>query len=225
MQKRYKFEGARNINYLFIAQLILLAVITFVSSRVIINNALADEVNLAEKLSGQILINTENDGELWYVDPTTNKRLYLDSADFAYTLLRSRAISTSAQSINGLPMGLLNVTDTDTDSDGISDRLEKIIGGNVYSVDTDNDGFDDKNEVLSNYNLNGSGKKMLDSTLIDSFRGYFILNVDDSDSVWYISPRDSRRYFIGGPLDFSAVVKQLAIGINLQDLGEIESEE
>lgn len=57
----------------------------------------------------------------------------------------------------------------DSDSDGLSDEEEYILGSNYLQVDSDNDGYDDLSEVLSLYNPIGTNK-LIDNINIDEFK-------------------------------------------------------
>lgn len=49
-------------------------------------------LNLAERLSGRILLQVENHGEAWYIDPISKQRFYLGTANDAFQLLRSKGL-------------------------------------------------------------------------------------------------------------------------------------
>ena len=57
-------------------------------------------MNLAKKLSGRILINVENNGEAWYVNPTNYMRYYLGTPQKAYELFKKIAIKATDKDIN-----------------------------------------------------------------------------------------------------------------------------
>lgn len=48
--------------------------------------------SLADTLSGRILLQVENRGEAWYVDPVTKQRFFLGRAEDAYTLMRAKGL-------------------------------------------------------------------------------------------------------------------------------------
>lgn len=45
---------------------------------------------LANRLAGQILLQVEQHGEAWYIDPETTQRYFLGRAADAYALMRMR---------------------------------------------------------------------------------------------------------------------------------------
>ncbi|HOZ53334.1 MAG TPA: hypothetical protein PK142_01490 [bacterium] len=57
----------------------------------------------------------------------------------------------------------------DSDSDGLSDEEEYVLGSNYLQVDSDNDGYNDLSEVLSLYNPIGVNK-LVDNINIDEFK-------------------------------------------------------
>ncbi|MFZ4648598.1 MAG: thrombospondin type 3 repeat-containing protein [Patescibacteria group bacterium] len=57
----------------------------------------------------------------------------------------------------------------DTDSDGLSDEEEKLIGSNPNKIDTDSDGNADLIEVQNTYNPAGSGR-LASSSMLNNYR-------------------------------------------------------
>ena len=60
---------------------------------------------LAESLSGRILLQVEEHGEAWYVNPTDLKRYYLEDGDAAYTIMRELSEGTMAAWIEEINEG------------------------------------------------------------------------------------------------------------------------
>ena len=61
--------------------------------------------SLAEALSGRILLQVEERGEAWYVNPTDLKRYYLADGDAAYTIMRELSEGTLAEWIEDIASG------------------------------------------------------------------------------------------------------------------------
>jgi uncharacterized protein YkwD len=59
------------------------------------NGAQAAECGLGQKLSGRILIQTQANGEAWYVSPRDLTRVYLGRPDDAFVLMREQALGIS----------------------------------------------------------------------------------------------------------------------------------
>jgi len=57
----------------------------------------------------------------------------------------------------------------DSDSDGLSDEEEYLLGSNYLQVDSDNDGYEDLSEVLNLYNPIGVNK-LIDNINIEEFK-------------------------------------------------------
>ena len=57
----------------------------------------------------------------------------------------------------------------DSDSDGLSDEEEYLLGSNYLQVDSDDDGYEDLSEVLNLYNPMGINK-LIDNINIDEFK-------------------------------------------------------
>lgn len=60
-----------------------------------------------------------------------------------------------------------------------------------------------------------------DVTLTKQLSGKIILQVESHGEAWYINPTDLKKYYLGRPDDAFAVMRQLGLGINLQDLALI----
>ena len=52
----------------------------------------AQTSSLAQRLSGRILLQVEARGEAWYIDPLSQQRFFLGTADDAFSLLRSKGL-------------------------------------------------------------------------------------------------------------------------------------
>lgn len=62
---------------------------------------------LAQSLSGRILLQVEEHGEAWYVNPADLKRYYMRDGDEAYRIMRELSWGTLLSSIAGIPIGLV----------------------------------------------------------------------------------------------------------------------
>lgn len=60
---------------------------------------------LAERLSGRILLQVEEHGEAWYINPSDLKRYYLKDGDEAYRIMRELSLGTLLSSIEGITIG------------------------------------------------------------------------------------------------------------------------
>ena len=62
-------------------------------------------INLAEKLSGRILLAVESHGEAYYVNPVDNKRYYLKDGEAAYNLMREMGLGITNEDLEEIEIG------------------------------------------------------------------------------------------------------------------------
>ncbi|PIR93061.1 hypothetical protein COT99_02935, partial [Candidatus Falkowbacteria bacterium CG10_big_fil_rev_8_21_14_0_10_43_10] len=155
---------------------------------------------LSERVKGRILLQTEANGEAWYVDPNSENKFYMQDGLAAYDIMRALGLGITNKDLETIPIGIQDKIYTlkDTDGDGIPDNLETALGTNPDKADTDSDGFDDKTEILSGYKPNSaSGKYAYNQRLIDRLKGRIALQVESHGEAWYINPSDGKRYYLG----------------------------
>ncbi len=56
--------------------------------------------NLISRVKGYILLQVQEHGEAWYVDPVTQKRLYMKNGSVAYELMRSFGLGVTDDNLN-----------------------------------------------------------------------------------------------------------------------------
>lgn len=61
--------------------------------------------DMAERLAGRILLQVEDNGEAWYVNPSDLKRYYLRDGEAAYQIMRELSLGTEAAWIEGITEG------------------------------------------------------------------------------------------------------------------------
>ncbi|HCC49991.1 MAG TPA: hypothetical protein DEP98_03220, partial [Candidatus Jacksonbacteria bacterium] len=156
---------------------------------------------LAIQVKGKILLQVEANGEAWYVDPVSVNKFYLRNGQAAYDIMRAFGLGITTSDLEKIPIGwqerIYNLKDSD--SDGLADSLEKILGTDSNKKDTDLDGYDDRTEVTSGYRPTGVGKYAYDSKLIERLNGRILLQVQAKGAAWYINPVDRKRYYLGDP--------------------------
>ncbi len=59
----------------------------------------------AQRLSGRILLQVEEHGEAWYINPSDLKRYYLANGDEAYRIMREISLGTLMSAISGIEVG------------------------------------------------------------------------------------------------------------------------
>ena len=82
------------------------------------------------------------------------------------TAVRRAAAATSTPPV---AESAKNASSQDTDSDGLTDKEEALLGTNVSSPDTDNDAYLDKAEFLNNYNPLAPGEKLEAAKLVSTY--------------------------------------------------------
>lgn len=67
----------------------------------------ASNTALANRLKGYILLQTESNGEAWYVNPTDAKRYYMKDGAAAYEMLRQFGLGISNRDLEKIPTGVV----------------------------------------------------------------------------------------------------------------------
>jgi len=183
------------------------------------------DINLTLKVKGYILLQVEENGEAWYVDPQTEKKFYLKDGDSAYNALQAFGLGITNEDLAKIPIGIEDRADVqDSDNDGLDDKLEESLGTNLYDSDSDNDGFDDKTEVKDGFDPKGSGKLKYQINFVDqnNLKGKIVLQVESRGEAWYINPNDGKRYYMkDGALAYQ-IMRFLSLGITNEDLRKID---
>ncbi len=179
------------------------------------------QVDLGKKLSGYILLQVENHGEAWYLNPQDHKRYYLGKPLDAFNIMRQFGIGITNENLNKIPIGLIPYKCSDSDGDGLCNNLEAALGTNPHKIDSDDDGYDDKEEIVNNYNPLGKNKMNIDKNFVQNNIGKILLQTEKNGEAWYLNPKDQKRYYLGRPLDAFMVMRFLSLGISNNDLDKI----
>ncbi len=178
---------------------------------------------LTNRLKGRILLQTEENGEAWYVDEVTEQKFYLKDGATAYQALKAFGLGVSTTDLEKIPVGFEDrFDDTDTDGDGLADKIEEALGTDPENTDTDGDGFNDGDEVRGSFNPLGLGKSANDTSLANRLKGKILLQVDGRGEAWYIHPENGKRYYMkDGPAAYQ-IMRFLSLGITNDDLRKID---
>lgn len=177
---------------------------------------------LTNKLKGQLLLQTEGRGEVWYTSPDTGERFYVADGQAAFGILSGMGKGITSKDLQKVAIGYdpnLYGGLVDTDQDGLPDVLEDVIGTNPTKIDTDGDGFNDLAEVIGGHNPNGPGSIPADKTFAKKLKGIY-LDVANKGAAWYINPKDFKRYYVS-PITAFNVMKYMSLGITDKDLRQV----
>lgn len=178
--------------------------------------------SLINKVKGRILLQVEEKGEAWYVDPQTYKKYYLKDGTSAYTALGAFGLGIRNSDLSKIPVGVESRFQThDTDGDGLDDKLEVALGTDPLKVDTDGDGYTDGSEVKTGNNPLGAGKQPVDLAFSSGRKGMILLQVENGGQAWYVNPNDGKRYYMAdGELAYQ-IMRFLSLGITNANLRQI----
>ncbi len=179
--------------------------------------------SLAHKLSGRILLQTEANGEAWYVNPNNGKRYSLGRPEEAFAVMRSLSVGVTNIDLNKIRanVDIISPTDVDADGDSLADVLEQGLETDPNSADTDNDNYDDYTEVKSGFNPKGNGSLKFDNGFINKNLGRIFLQIEGRGEAWYVNPVNRQRYYLSRPADAFAIMRHLGLGITNDDLEKI----
>lgn len=74
----------------------------------------------------------------------------------------------------------------------------------------------EKKEIPTSNDINKIGGG-IDKNLSDKLKGRIILQVESKGEGWYVSPENSKRYFLGRPADAFNMMRELGLGISNKD--------
>jgi len=177
---------------------------------------------LEKRLAGKILLQVENNGEAWYVNPRNLERYFLGKPSDAFQIMRKLGIGISNEDISKIPIGVDILVGKDSDNDGLSDKLEETIETNIAKNDTDDDGYNDKEELANNYYPIGEGKLKIDIDFSEKQKGKILLQVENNGEAWYVNVDNYRRYYLGNPENAFAIMRKLGLGIKNNDIESIK---
>jgi len=177
---------------------------------------------LIGRVKGQVLLQVEENGEAWYVDPATYKKYYLKDGTSAYTALGAFGLGVRNKDLEKIPVGVeTRFQLQDSDGDGLDDKLEVGLGTDPKNTDTDGDGYKDGDEVKNGYDPLGSEKVSRDSTLVSRLKGRIVLQVENGGQAWYINPTDGKRYYMADGALAYQIMRYLSLGVKNDDLRQI----
>ncbi|MFA4937087.1 MAG: Ig-like domain-containing protein [Patescibacteria group bacterium] len=181
----------------------------------------AIDTKLTNRLKGRILLQVENHGYAWYLDPKTGKRFYLKDGNTAYTALQAFGLGISNENLAKIPVSTSEqVIAKDSDSDDLDDQFETAIGTDPNNKDTDGDSYEDGMEVASGYSPLGAGKPAIDANLVKRLEGRIILAVNKHGEAFYIS--NGIAHYLKDGASAYQIMRNQSLGITNDDLRKIQ---
>ena len=179
--------------------------------------------NLVKRVLGLILLQVQSLGRAWYVDPVSTVRYYLADGPTAYEALRKFGLGITNANLEKIPVGMESRFEmTDTDNDGLADKLEEALLTKIDNKDTDGDGVTDGDEVLKAFtNPLGEGNLVFSNSLVSRLRGRIVLQVESRGEAWYIYPVDGKRYYLANGEAAYQIMRFLSLGITNDNLRKI----
>jgi len=181
--------------------------------------------DLSNRLKGRILLQVEENGEEWYLNPVDLYRYYLGSSQDIHYLVNGFGLGISNHNLNLIPIGFsgFEMPGPDSDNDGLSDSFEQSQGTNKYNKDTDGDGYLDQEEIEHGYSplVPRPEKLYYDQALIDRLKGRFLLQVESFGEAWYVNPVDGKRYFLDSRQNYFKIMSYFNLGISNVNLSKI----
>lgn len=178
--------------------------------------------SLSSDLKGRILLQVQSHGEAWYINPADQKKYYLGKPQDAFTIMQNLGQGITNNNLAGIPIDIIaDKKAKDSDSDGLSDDLEKAIGTDLNKPDTDGDGFKDRDEVTSGNDPLSKKKLAVNNNLINANLGKIFLQVESKGQAWYVNPVNKKRYFLNRPADAFGAMRSLGLGISNENIHKI----
>ena len=175
-------------------------------------------------LEGRILLQTQEQGEAWYVNPADNKRYYLGRPADAFAVMREQGTGISNKDLDKIRPSLSHLTGPDSDEDGLPDAFETAIGTDPNDPDTSGNGYTDKTEIENGYDPRKKEEKFpLDPKFAEKQQGKILLQVERQGEAWYVDPFDKKRYYLGRPADAFQIMRDVGLGVSNEDLEMIET--
>lgn len=87
---------------------------------------------LAQRLAGEILLQVEEHGEAWYLDPQKCRRIYMADGDVAYEIMRFLGLGILNANLEKLEVGQIAEASTDSDTDSQTEDFDPASHGSPH---------------------------------------------------------------------------------------------
>ncbi len=200
----------------------IITILLFLSIFLCPNKVLSSS-GLINRVSGYILLQVEENGEAWYVNPADSQRYYMKDGEAAQQIMRSFGIGILNDDLKKIPIGLLpqGSVDVDNDIDGLINNLEVSLGTDINRMDSDNDGINDGLEIKAGSDPLGHGMLPINKTFTNNLKGKILLQVQAHGEAWYVNPKDGKRYYLSTNYESYQAMRYLSLGITNEDLSKI----
>ncbi len=174
---------------------------------------------LNSKLKGYF-VSINNNGGLWYIS-SNSERFRLDNTD-ALEVIKNLSVGISNKDLAKIPLGFTSINSLDTDKDGLSDSLEEALGTNINKADSDGDKFSDLLELKNNYNPLAKGALKIERAFANKQKGRLFIQVQERGQLWYISPKDGKRYLLEND-NVISILSKVAIFANWPEIAYLSA--
>mgnify|MGYP001590554084 CR=1 FL=1 len=204
----------------FISAAVFVLVLSFVS----VHSAAAQTTG--SRLSGRILLQVQDKGQAWYVNPSNQQAYYMGRPSDAFELMKRLGTGITDANLRKIPVAPMNYFGTpDMDRDGLSDSFERVYGTDMNNPDTDYDGLTDSAELRMGATPFGMGAPKYDMAFANAQKGKIFIQVQRGGAAWYINPVDLKAYYLGKPPDAFNVMRALGLGVTNETLAEIQGQQ
>jgi hypothetical protein len=165
--------------------------------------------SITNRLKGRLLLQVEDRGRIWYVDPVGLNRYEVTFTN-ALNLFEALSLGITNADLYKIPIHVDSVSsEADSDNDGFSDKSEVTYGYNPG--------------IPSDPNNRGNDKVNHDINLTDRLKGKLLLQVEDRGRIWYVDI-DGKRHEVTWS-NLMSLFRRLALGITNSDLNLIDNAE
>lgn len=193
-----------------------------------------------EKWRGKIIFLKSEPKKWWYVDPVSKTRFPLFDMDDIVYVLEKVTVPFQDKALRKIPVANFelgpaqsNVMDEtvplesdadtlDTDHDGLSDYVESVFNTDFQKADSDEDGYGDKTEILAGYDpLSSNVRLPIDKKFTKQYNGRILVQSDVS-ALWYVNPRNGKRYLIKTESSLPLLAREVDSIIGKSELSNIQ---